>query len=164
MVSIFSDLNRAQIYRLLYRDSPHHEIELVMSFDYLNFFKPNEHREDYHIRKPNDEDFLNEKILRGIKNIYFETNDIIVKYSSELGFNDVNYLYAFGEENIYFILHQNFIHSSIQEFESSIEKDEYQYLYEKDDELKSDIIRDENEGVVEYGNDFINCIIIHSKQ
>ena len=42
-------------------------------------------------------------------------------------------------------------------------KIEYQYLYKKDDELKSDTITDENEGVIEYGIDFINCIIIHSK-
>ena len=41
-----------------YRDSPHHEIEKVMSFNYLNVFKPNEETEDYHIRKPNDGNFL----------------------------------------------------------------------------------------------------------
>ena len=33
-----------------------------------------------------------------------------------------------------------------------------------DDELKGDNISIENEGVVEYGNDFMNCEIIHSKQ
>ena len=58
MVLIFSDLNKAQIYKMPCRDSPHHEIEILMSFDYLNVFKPNEHTEDYHIRQPNDEDFL----------------------------------------------------------------------------------------------------------
>ena len=42
--------------------------------------------------------------------------------------------------------------------------DEYQSLYKKDSELKGDNITQENEGVVEYGNDFINCKIIHSKQ
>ena len=41
-----------------YCDSPHHEIEIVMSFIYLKLFKANEHTEDYHIRKPNDENFL----------------------------------------------------------------------------------------------------------
>ena len=40
-----------------YRDSPHHEIEILMSFIYLNSFKPNEHKEDYHKRKLNDENF-----------------------------------------------------------------------------------------------------------
>ena len=41
-----------------YTDSPHHEIEMLMSFDYLHLFRPNEHSEDYHIRKPNNENFL----------------------------------------------------------------------------------------------------------
>ena len=39
-------------------------------------------------------------------------------------------------------------------------KNEYQYLYKKDDELKGD----DDEGIVEYGNDFLNCKIIDSKQ
>ena len=43
-------------------------------------------------------------------------------------------------------------------------KNEYKYLYKKDDELKGDNILDENDGDVEYGNYFINCKIIHSKQ
>ena len=43
-------------------------------------------------------------------------------------------------------------------------KNEYQYLYKKDDEIKGDYITVENEGAVEYGNDFINCEIVHSKQ
>ena len=43
-------------------------------------------------------------------------------------------------------------------------KNEYKYLYKKDDELKGDNITVENEGDVEYGNNFINCKIIHSKQ
>ena len=41
-----------------YRDSPHREIEILMSFCYLHLFRPNEHTEDYHIRKPNDAKFL----------------------------------------------------------------------------------------------------------
>ena len=28
-----------------------------MSFNYLNLFKPNEHKEDYYIKKPNVEKF-----------------------------------------------------------------------------------------------------------
>ena len=41
-----------------YRSSPHNEIEILMSFNDLNLFRSNEHNEDYHIRKPNDESFL----------------------------------------------------------------------------------------------------------
>ena len=41
-----------------YRVSPHHEIEILMNFNYLNVFKPNELKGNYHIRKPNDEKFL----------------------------------------------------------------------------------------------------------
>ena len=40
---------------------------------------------------------------------------------------------------------------------------QYEYLYKKDDELKGDNITDKNEAIVGYGNDFINCKIIHSK-
>ena len=36
-------------------------------------------------------------------------------------------------------------------------KNQYQYLYKKDDEIKGDNIRDENEGIIEYGNDTIKC-------
>ena len=58
IVLVFSDLNKAQIYKIPHRDSPHHEIEILMSFDYLCLFRPNEHTEYYHIRKPNSETFL----------------------------------------------------------------------------------------------------------
>ena len=85
-----------------------------------------------------------------------------MKRSSELGYNDIKYPYAHGEEKIYFMLHQKYI--PIQEYENSTEKNEYHYLYKKDVELKGDNITVENEGIVKYGNDFINCKIIHSKQ
>ena len=88
----------------------------------------------------------------GEKLFSFETNDEIVDYFSEHGFNDVKYTYAYGKENIYFILHQKYI--PIQEYENSTMKNEYQYLYKKD----------ENGTIVENGNVFINCKIIHSKQ
>ena len=164
---IFSDLNKAQIYKMPYRNSSHQEIEILMSFNYLNLFKPNEHTEDYHTRKPNNENFLFEiedkkYIYVGEKVISFETNDKIIKYSSELGFNDIKFPFAHSEENIYFMLHQKYI--PLQEYENSTMKDEYQYLYKKDRELKEDNISVKNEGVVEYGNDFINCKIIHPKQ
>ena len=53
--------------------------------------------------------------------------------------------------------HQKYI--PIQEYENSTMKNEYHYLYKKDGEIK-----DKDEGIAEYGNDFINCKIIHSKQ
>ena len=58
LVSIFSDLNKALIYKMPYREGPHHEIEIAMSFNYLILVRPNEHSEDFYIRKPNDEIFL----------------------------------------------------------------------------------------------------------
>ena len=59
------------------------------------------------------------------------------------------------------MLHQKYI--PIQEYENSTKKNVYQYLYQKDEELKGDNITVENDGIVEYGNDFINCKIVHSK-
>ena len=60
------------------------------------------------------------------------------------------------------MLHQKYI--PLQEYENSTVKNEYQYLYKKDEELKGDNITVVNEDNVEYGNDFINCKTIHSKQ
>ena len=59
------------------------------------------------------------------------------------------------------MLHQKYI--PLQEYENSTVKSEYQYLYQKGEELKDDNITDENEGCVEYGNDLLDCKIIHSK-
>ena len=58
MVLIFTDLKKAQIYKIPYRNSPLQEIEILMSFDYLHLFRPIEHCEDYHLRKQIDENFL----------------------------------------------------------------------------------------------------------
>ena len=107
MVLPFADLNKAQIYKMPYRDSPHHETEMLMSFDYLNVFRPNEHTEDYHIRKPNNENFLfkneNKKCIHVVENIFsFETDDKVVKYSAEHGYNDVKFPFACGQENVFF--------------------------------------------------------------
>ena len=68
-------------------------------------FKPNEHTEDYHIRKPKDENVQfeigDEKCTYvGQKVNTFETTDIIVNNSLDLGFNDINFPYAYGEENV----------------------------------------------------------------
>ena len=82
MVLHFTDLNKAQIYKKPYKDSPHHEIEMLMSFDYLLLFRPNEHSEDYHIRKPNNENFLSKL---EIKNIFmWEKNYLILKQIMKL--------------------------------------------------------------------------------
>ena len=123
-----------------------------MSFDYLHLFRPTEHSEDYQFRKPNDENFLfkieDKKYIHvGVKLLSFETNDEIAKYSSTHGFNDVKFPIAYSEENIYFMLHQKYV--PFLEYENSTVKNEYEYLYKKGEE---------------YGNDFSNCQIIHSKQ
>ena len=168
LVLIFTDLKKAQIYKKPHRNSPHHKIEILMSFDCLHLFRPNKHTANYHIRKPNNENFLfkieNKKYIQVGENLLtFETNDEIVKYSSQHGYNDVKYPFAYGKENIYFMLEQKYI--LLQEYECSAVKNEYEYLYEKNEEMKDgDIITVENEGIVEYGIDFLNCKIIHSKQ
>ena len=137
------------------------EIEILTNFDYQRLFRPNEH-----IRKPNNENFLfkvgSKKYIQvGEKLFSFETNDAIVKYSSEHGFNDVKFPFDHSKENIYFMLHQKYI--PLQEYENSTVTNEYQYLNKKDEELKSDNITIENDGMAEYGNNFSNCQIIHSK-
>ena len=50
------------------------------------------------------------------------------------------------KEQFFQMLNQKYFH--FQEYETSTEKDENQYLYKKDDELKGDNFTDENEGVV----------------
>ena len=46
MILIFTDLKKAQIYKMPYRDSPHQECEIVMSFDYLHVYGPHENNKD----------------------------------------------------------------------------------------------------------------------
>ena len=152
IILIFTGLKKAQIYKMPYRDSPHREIEIVMSFDYLHLFRPNEHTN--FLFKLEDK-----KYIHVGKNLFsFKTDDEIVKYSSEHGYNDIKYPFARGKENIYFMSHQKYI--PLQEYENSTVRNDYQYLYKKDDDIKSD----EDESDIEYGNDFLNCKIIHSKQ
>ena len=50
MVLLFDDLKKAQIYKKPYTKSPHQEIEILMSFDYLHLFLPD--------GKTDDENFL----------------------------------------------------------------------------------------------------------
>ena len=54
------------------------------------------------------------------------------------------------------MLEQKYI--PIEEYENSTVKNKFDYLYNKDEEIK-----DDNEDIVEHGNDFLNCKIIHSK-
>ena len=159
MVLIFIDLKKAQIYKIPYRDSPHHELEILMSFDYLGVFGPNEdNKEGYFLFEIENKTYihLGENVFR------FETDDEILEYNIEHGFNDVKYPLAYGKENIYLMLYRKRI--PIEEYQNSTIGNEYQYLYKKDKELKGNNITVENEGLVEYGNDFINCKIVHSKQ
>ena len=127
MVLFFSDINKAQIYKMPYRDSPHHEIE-ILEFWIFNLFKPNEPKEDYHVRSPNDENFLfevedDEYVYACDKVISLKTNEKIVDYSSNLGFNDIKFPFAYGWKVIYFMLPQSYI--PIEEYENSTENDEY---------------------------------------
>ena len=156
IVLIFTDLKKAQIYKMPYRNSPHQEIEKVMSFDYLHVFGPDENNKDGNFLfeiENKKYDYVGDKLFS------FETNDEIVDYFTKHGNNDVKYSFAYGKENIYFMLHQKYI--PLQEYENSTMKNEYQYLYKKDEELRGDNISVENEGIVEYGNDFLNCEIVH---
>ena len=54
--------------------------------------------------------------------VSFETNYKIVEYLSKEGFFDVNYPYAYVEENIYFMLHRKNI--TVKENKDSTQKDE----------------------------------------
>ena len=149
------------------RNSSHQEIEMVTKFDYLHLFKPFGSIEKTHVIRETNKNFLfkieDKKFIHVGERIFsFETDDEITEYFSEDGHNDVKYPFALSNENIYYMLYQKYI--PIEEYQNTIEEGEYQYLYKKDSELKGDNITQENEGVVEYGNNFINCKIIHSKQ
>ena len=135
LVLIFSDLKKAQIYKMLYRDSPHREIEILMSFDYLQVFGLDE---DENNKEANFLFEISDKkyIYVGENLISFETNDKIVEYVSEHGNNDIKYPFAYGKENIYFMLYQKYIR--IQEYQNSTMENEYQYLYKKNEEINND--------------------------
>ena len=158
MVLIFDDLNKAQIYKMPYRDGPYQEIEKIMSFDYKLVFGDNNYDKIGNILfVVEDKKFIHV----GKDVISFETTDEYVDYVLEYGNNDVKYPIVYGEENTYFILHRKYI--PVQEHISSSIQDMYDCLYKKNMELKGNNTI-ENEGVIEYGKDFLNCKIIHSKQ
>ena len=94
----------------------------------------------------------------GENSVIFEKKDKIVKYFSDIVLNGIRYAFAYGEENFSFKLHRKLIPN--QEFATSTDKNESHYSNKKDDDLKGDNITDENESIIEYGNDFKNCKII----
>ena len=69
----------------------------------------------------------------------------------------MKYPFALGKENIYYMIHHKDV--TIEDIENNEMKDEYQYLYKRDSELKGD-----DDGEVEYGNDFLYYEIINSEQ
>ena len=104
----------------------------------MHLLQPNKHKEDCHIRKPNNGNFLFE--IEDRKYIYvgeilvsFETNDKIVIYSSNFGFNDIKFSFAYGKQSIakYLRYASSETYSYKKEYENSTEKDQYQYVYEK---------------------------------
>ena len=167
MVLIFNDLKKAQTYKMPYRDSSHHETEMVIKFDCQHLFKPFDLDKKTHARIVTDENFLfkieDEKYIFVGENVHkFETIDDIDEYFSETGNNDIKYPFALSKKYIYYIAHQKYI--TIEEFENSKMFDEYQYLYKKDSELKGYNDKEDDENIVEYGNDFLNCKSIYSIQ
>ena len=137
-----------------YRNSPHQEIEKVMSFDYLHVFGLDENNKDGNFLFEIDD---KKYIHVGEKLFSFKTNDEIDNNFSEHCNNDVKYPFAYGKKNIYFMLYQKYI--PIQEYENSTMKNEYQYFYKKNEEITND-----PEGVdIVYGEDFLNYKFIHSK-
>ena len=150
-----------------YRNTPHQENEIIMSFDYLHLFKPIELDEKTHATKQTNNFFLfkiqdKKYIYIGERVLTFKTDDEVTEYFTEDGYNDVKYPFALSNENLHYMLYQKYI--PIDEYQISTMEDEYQYLYKKDSDLKGDNITQENEGVVEYGNAFIICKIVRSKQ
>ena len=120
-----------------------------------------------HARIVTDESFRfkieDKKYIFVGKSVYiFETSDDIDEYFSGTRNNDIKYRFAPNKENIYYMAHQKYI--TIEEFENSKAFDEYPCLYKKDSELKRYNDIEDDEDIVEYGNDFLNCKIIHSKQ
>ena len=155
IVLFFTDLKKAQIYKMPYRNSPHQQIEIVMGFDYLYVFGLDENNENGNfLFEIEDKKYIHV----GEELFSFETNDEIEKLFSEHGNNDIKYSFAYGKENIYFLAHQKFI--LIQEYQNSTMKNEYQYLYKKNEEITNDPERVD----IVCGEDFLNCKVIHSKQ
>ena len=77
------------------------KLKKYMSFRYLNLVKPNEHTEDYHIRKRNG-NFLIENedkkyIYVGKSLVSFETSDKRAEFFSKERFDAFKYPYAYSK-------------------------------------------------------------------
>ena len=134
VVLIFTDLKKAQIYKMPYRNSPHQEIEIVTKFDYQHLFRPFGLDEGTHARREANENFLfkieDEKYIHVGDIVYsFETIDDIDEYFSETGHKDVKYPFGLSNKNIYLMLDQKYF--TTEEFENSEIYNEYEYLYKK---------------------------------
>ena len=110
MVLIFTDLKKAQIYEMPYRDSPHQEIELVTKFDYQQLIKPFHLDKKTHARIVINENFLfkigdKKYFYVGDQVFTFKTIDDNEEYFSETGLNDVKYRFALSKENIYYLFY-----------------------------------------------------------
>ena len=80
MVLIFTDLKKAQFYKLPYRNSHHQEVEIVTKIDYQHLFKPNGLDERTHARKETNDNFLfriddKNQFYVGKKVFSFKTSD-----------------------------------------------------------------------------------------
>ena len=105
MILIFTDLKKAQIYKMRFRDSHHQEIEMVTKFDYQHLFKPFEKTNENFLFKIGDKGYL----YVGEKIFTFKTIDDIEENFSKTKHSDVKYPFALGKENIYYMLHQKYI-------------------------------------------------------
>ena len=99
MVLIFTDLKKAQIYKMPYRNSCHQEIEIVKNFDYQHIFKPFDLVKKTHAKIVTDENFLfkiedKKYIYLGDKVFSFKPIDDIEEYFSKTKHNDVKYPFA----------------------------------------------------------------------
>ena len=134
MVLIFTDLKKAQIHKMPYRNSHYQEIEIVTKFDYQHLFKPSGLDERTHAIRETNENFLfkiedKKYIYVGEKKFTFKTIDDIHEYFSETGLNDVKYPFALSKEYTYYVFHEKYI--TTEEFDNSKMFDEYEYLYKK---------------------------------
>ena len=77
MVLIFTDLKNAQIYKMLYRNSPHQEIAMVTKFDYQHLFRPFGPDERTHARRETNENFLYR--IEDKKNFMWEKKYLLLK-------------------------------------------------------------------------------------
>ena len=93
-VFIFSDLNKAKIHKMSHTNAPIHEIEILLSFKYLNVLKSTGDLDFFHFKKLNTKHFLFEidngdrkKNIFVAEKIYaFETNGIMTRQFPLLSF------------------------------------------------------------------------------